>query len=105
MLFFAQAEQIRTEYRLRARKLHPDKGHDAAAATDAEFKRLQQAYQVLADPERRAAYDQWLHSGVRVPFQRWQEMGLSGGMVRTVWVMATKRESSSDSTCSTLPAR
>ena len=52
----ATAEQIKRAYRQLARKHHPDvsKGADA----EARFKELGEAYEVLKDPEKRAAYDQ-----------------------------------------------
>lgn len=58
------AEGIKTAYRKKASQLHPDKnpGKDTTAA----FQTLQQAYEVLSDPERRAEYDAMLAS-VEVP--------------------------------------
>lgn len=47
------AEVIRKAYRKKAHSLHPDRGGDAEA-----FKRVQQAYDVLADEERRKRYDE-----------------------------------------------
>ena len=51
----ATADQIKRAYRQLARKHHPDvsKGADA----EARFKELGEAYEVLKDPEKRAAYD------------------------------------------------
>ena len=87
LLVSTQTEQIRAEYYARARALHPDKNTDGAGgqtddsrATD-RFSRLQQAYSALTDPKSRADYDTWVHSGIRVPYERWRQLGLSGGMV------------------------
>jgi Ca-activated chloride channel homolog len=51
----ASPEQIRRAYREAARKLHPDKNIDPG---DTQlFLEIQEAYEVLSDPERRAEYD------------------------------------------------
>jgi curved DNA-binding protein len=52
----ATAEEIKTAYRRLARKYHPDVSKEANA--EEKFKDLQEAYEVLKDPEKRAAYDQ-----------------------------------------------
>jgi curved DNA-binding protein len=52
----ATADQIRTAYRRLARKFHPDVSKEPNA--EARFKDVQEAYEVLRDPEKRAAYDQ-----------------------------------------------
>src|ERR1700740_2933249 len=52
----ANAEQIKTAYRRLARKYHPDVSKEANA--EARFKEMQEAYEVLRDPEKRPAYDQ-----------------------------------------------
>jgi hypothetical protein len=48
----ASTDEIKKAYRVKARKLHPDRGGDAAW-----FSLLSEAYQTLADPGRRATYD------------------------------------------------
>ncbi|HET7758258.1 MAG TPA: DnaJ C-terminal domain-containing protein [Steroidobacteraceae bacterium] len=50
------AEQIKAAYRRLARRFHPDVSKEANA--EARFKEMQEAYEVLRDPEKRAAYDQ-----------------------------------------------
>jgi curved DNA-binding protein len=52
----ASADQIKTAYRRLARKYHPDVSREPNA--EARFKEMQEAYEVLRDPEKRAAYDQ-----------------------------------------------
>lgn len=52
----ASQEEIKRAYRRRARELHPDANPDRPDAEQA-FKNLGEAYDVLKDPERRAAYD------------------------------------------------
>ncbi len=51
----ASEDQIRKSYRLLVRQFHPDV-NKAAAATDT-FKDIQEAYEVLGDPEQRRTYD------------------------------------------------
>jgi curved DNA-binding protein len=51
----ATQEDIRRAYRQLARKYHPDVSKEADAET--QFKEVAEAYEVLKDPERRAAYD------------------------------------------------
>lgn len=52
----AQADDIKSAYRRLARKYHPDVSKEKNA--EEQFKNVQEAYEVLKDPEKRAAYDQ-----------------------------------------------
>src|SRR2546423_3106010 len=52
----AGADRIKAAYRRLARKYHPDVSKEPNA--EARFKEMQEAYEVLKDPEKRAAYDQ-----------------------------------------------
>ncbi|HSX02977.1 MAG TPA: molecular chaperone DnaJ [Candidatus Saccharimonadia bacterium] len=57
----ASAEEIKRAYRKLAMEHHPDKhGGD-----DAKFKELGEAYEVLKDQQKRAAYDQFGHAGAQ----------------------------------------
>ncbi len=51
----ATQEEIQRAYRKRARKYHPDVNKDKNA--EAEFKRINEANEVLKDPEKRKLYD------------------------------------------------
>src|SRR5271155_1793426 len=52
----ADADTVKRAYRKLARKYHPDVSKEKNAET--KFKEVQEAYEVLRDPEKRAAYDQ-----------------------------------------------
>ena len=52
----ATQDEIKRAYRKLARKFHPDVSKEKNA--EDRFKELQEAYEVLRDPEKRAAYDQ-----------------------------------------------
>ena len=52
----ASADDIKKSYRKLARKFHPDVSKEPQA--EEHFKQVQEAYEVLKDPEKRAAYDE-----------------------------------------------
>src|SRR5207344_3288327 len=53
----ATEEEIRSAFRKLARKYHPDVAKDKKAAEE-KFKEINEAYEVLGDPEKRKKYDQ-----------------------------------------------
>lgn len=59
----ADDKEIKKAYRKLAMKYHPDRNPDDEDA-EARFKEASEAYEVLGDPEKKAAYDQFGHAGV-----------------------------------------
>ena len=61
----ASEEEIKKAYRKLAMKYHPDRNQgDSAKDAEARFKEAKEAYEMLSEPEKRAAYDQYGHAGV-----------------------------------------
>mgnify|MGYP006340874645 CR=1 FL=1 len=58
----ASEKEIKSAYRQLAQKYHPDKNPGDKKAED-KFKDLNEAYEVLSDDQKRAAYDRYGHSG------------------------------------------
>ena len=63
----ASADEIKKAYRKLARQYHPDTNSGDASAEE-RFKEVQHAYDVLSDPEKRKAYDQFGSSDGRAGF-------------------------------------
>lgn len=68
----ASEAQLKTAYKKGALKYHPDKNRENPGAADI-FKDISKAYEVLSDPQKRAAYDQYGEAGL-------SEQGGPGGM-------------------------
>ena len=60
----ADGETIKKAYRQLALKHHPDRNPGSAEAEE-RFKEATEAYEVLRDAEKRAAYDRYGHAGVK----------------------------------------
>ena len=61
----ASEDEIKKAYRKLAMKHHPDRNQgDAAKEAEVKFKEGKEAYEMLSDPQKRAAYDQYGHAGV-----------------------------------------
>ncbi|HEC17304.1 MAG TPA: molecular chaperone DnaJ [Sedimenticola sp.] len=56
----ASEAELKKSYRRLAMKYHPDRN----TGTEAKFKEVKEAYEVLSDAQKRAAYDQFGHAGV-----------------------------------------
>lgn len=61
----ASSDDIKGAFRKMARQYHPDVNKSADA--EERFKEINEAYAVLSDSEKRAAYDRFGHAGVRGP--------------------------------------
>ncbi|MEW6037405.1 MAG: molecular chaperone DnaJ [Pseudomonadota bacterium] len=59
----ASDSDIKTAFRRLAMKYHPDRNKDNPEAEE-RFKSAKEAYEVLSDPKKRSAYDQFGHAGV-----------------------------------------
>ena len=55
--------EIKKAYRKLAMKYHPDRNSNDKVSEE-KFKEIQRAYEVLSDPQKRSAYDQFGHAGV-----------------------------------------
>lgn len=64
----ANSDDIRTAYRRLARQYHPDMNKENQKAAEEKFKELSEAYEVLADEEKRRRYDQLGFPGVQTDF-------------------------------------
>ncbi len=61
----ASTDDLKAAFRRMARQYHPDV--NKAPDAEEQFKEVNEAYAVLSDPDKRAAYDRFGHAGVRGP--------------------------------------
>jgi len=78
----ATQDEIRSAFRKLARKYHPDVAADKVAAEE-KFKEINEAYEVLGDPEKRKKYDEygsnWQQGGFQPPPPGYGGAGGRGG--------------------------
>lgn len=73
----ASEADLKKAYRRLAMKHHPDRNSDNSEDSEAKFKEAKEAHEVLADANKRAAYDQYGHAGVD-PSMGGQSRGAGG---------------------------
>lgn len=59
----ASADEIKKAYRKQALEWHPDRHKDDKEAAEKRFKEINEAYQVLSDPQKKSMYDQYGSAG------------------------------------------
>ncbi len=64
----ASKDEIKRAYRRLAKKYHPDVYQGDRKEAEEKFKEISEAYEVLADDEKRARYDRYGHAGVESAF-------------------------------------
>ena len=57
----AGEQELKSAYRKLAMQHHPDRNPDSKGASEEKFKEITEAYSVLADPQKRSAYDRYGH--------------------------------------------
>src|SRR5664279_6061424 len=79
----ASEEEIKKAYRKLAMKHHPDRNQGAASKkSEEQFKEAKEAYEMLSDPQKRSAYDQYGHAGVDPNMGRAGAEGFGAAHVR-----------------------
>src|SRR5256714_12195694 len=98
----ATDDEIKSAFRKLARKYHPDVAKDKKVAEE-KFKQINEAYEVLSDPEKRQKYDQlgadWNRPGGFQPPPQWggqpgggfYQYGGGGGGGRSVLIRRARR--------------
>ncbi len=76
----ASADEIKKAYRKLAMKYHPDRNSGKKEAED-KFKQINEANEVLSDPQKRSRYDQLGES-----YSQWEQAGRSGNFNWDQWV-------------------
>ncbi|NIH21374.1 molecular chaperone DnaJ [Providencia heimbachae] len=68
----ASEKDIKRAYKRLAMKFHPDRNQDNKEESEVKFKEIKEAYEILSDEQKRAAYDQYGHAA-------FEQGGMGGG--------------------------
>jgi molecular chaperone DnaJ len=71
----ADEKELKSAFRKLAMKYHPDKNPGDDAEAERKFKEINEAYEFLKDPQKRAAYDRFGHAA----FEQGGPGGMGGG--------------------------
>jgi curved DNA-binding protein len=82
----AGADEIKKAYRKLAMKYHPDRNQGNKQSED-KFKEINEAYEVLSDPQKRGRYDQLGDS-----YSTWERGGAQGGFNWNDWINQAQQQ-------------
>lgn len=74
----ANADEVKSAYRKAALKWHPDRNPQSKQEAEEKFREATEAYSILSDPQKRAAYDRFGYEGL-------SRGGFDGGMNQTIF--------------------
>ena len=74
----ATAEEIKSAYRKSALKWHPDRNPQKKQEAEEKFREATEAYSILSDPQKRAAFDRFGYAGL-------SRGGFDGGVNQTIF--------------------
>ncbi|MBV9279900.1 MAG: molecular chaperone DnaJ [Chloroflexi bacterium] len=88
----ASEADIKRAFRSQARRFHPDV--NKAPDAEARFKEINEAYEVLSDPSKRATYDRFGHRGTSGGFDNFTDLGGFADIFETFFGAGGRRSSS-----------
>ena len=74
----AGADEVKSAYRKAALKWHPDRNPQSKQEAEGKFREATEAYSILSDPQKRAAYDRYGYAGL-------SRGGFDGGVNQTIF--------------------